>query len=195
MELREINFILACTFKTRGIKMMEDWNVVVIGGGDREKDLLEILEEDGEFERSGFRDVMIGKVEDIGEFLEDAEQKKYPYLNRVIPIDDAFFASPENLTDMLKKRVERYIDEIEPGETFGFRVERRGMKEDISSQKVEREVGGYFYDLVEKVYGRKPKVNLKNPDTLVAIEIVGNRCGLGFITREMREKYSVIKVK
>jgi tRNA(Ser,Leu) C12 N-acetylase TAN1 len=177
------------------MKMLEDWNVVVIGERDTEKDLLEVLEEDGEFERSGFRDVLVGYVEEIVEFLEDAEQRKYPYLNRVIPIDDVFFASPEYLTDMLKKRVERYIDEIEPGETFGFRVERRGMKEDISSQNVEREVGGYFYDLVEKVHGRKPKVNLKKPDKLIAIEILGNRCGIGFITREMLEKYSVIKVK
>ncbi len=179
--------------------MLDDWNVVVIGDGDgdrdREEGLLENLEKDGEFERSGFRDVVIGSVEDIVEFLEDAEHNKYPYLKRVIPIDDAFFASPENLIDMLKKRVGQYIDEIEPGETFGFRVERRGMKEEISSQKVEREVGGYFYDLVEKVHGRKPKVNLKNPDKLITIEIVGNRCGLSFITREMREKYSVIKVK
>jgi tRNA(Ser,Leu) C12 N-acetylase TAN1 len=175
--------------------MLEDWNVLAVGGEDAEGELLEELEEDGEFERSGFRDVLIGSVEDIVEFLEDAENKKYLHLNRVIPIDDAFFVSPENLIEILKRRIERYIDEIEPGETFGFRVERRGMKEDISSQKVEREVGGYFYDLIEKIHGRKPKVNLKNPDKLIAIEIVGNRCGIGFITKEMREKYSVIKVK
>lgn len=175
--------------------MVEDWNVLVIGEREAERELLEELEEDGEFERSGFRDVVMGSVEDIVEFLEDAEQKKYSHLNRVIPIDDAFYVSPENLVEILKKRVERYIDEIELGETFGFRVERRGMKEDISSQKVEREVGGYFFDLLEKVHGRKPKVDLKNPDKLIAIEIVGNRCGIGFITREMREKYSVIKVR
>jgi tRNA(Ser,Leu) C12 N-acetylase TAN1 len=175
--------------------MLEDWNVIVIGDGDREQELLASLEADGEFERSGFRDVVIGHVEDIVEFLEDAEQRKYPTLQRVIPIEDTFFASPELLVDRLKMRIERYIDEIEPGETFGFRVERRGMKEAISSQKVEREVGGYFYDLIEKVQGRKPKVNLNHPDKLIAIEIIGNRCGIGFITREMLEKYSVIKVK
>ncbi len=175
--------------------MLEDWNVLAVGGENAEGELFEELEEDGEFERSGFRDVLIGSVEDIVEFLEDAENKKYTHLNRVIPIDDAFFVSPENLIEILKRRIEWYIDEIEPGETFGFRVERRGMKEDISSQKVEREVGGYFYDLIEKVHGRKPKVNLKNPDKLIAIEIVGNRCGIGFITKEMREKYSMIKVK
>ena len=175
--------------------MVEDWNVLVIGERDTERELLKELEEDGEFERSGFRDVVTGRVEDIVGFLEDAEHKKYSHLNRVIPIDEAFYASPENLVEVLKKRVEKYIDEIEPGETFGFRVERRGMKEDISSQKVEREVGGYFFDLLEKIHGRKPKVDLKNPDKLIAIEIVGNRCGIGFITREMREKYSVIKVR
>lgn len=175
--------------------MMEDWNVLVIGERDAEWELLKELEEDGEFERSGFRDVIIGNVDDIVGFLEDAEHKKYAHVNRVVPIDDAFYVSPENLIEVLKQRVERYIDEIEPGETFGFRVERRGMKEDISSHTVEREVGGYFYDLLEKVHGRKPKVNLKSPDKLIAIEIIGNKCGIGFITREMREKYSVIKVR
>ena len=169
--------------------------MLVIGERDAERELLKELEEDGEFERSGFRDVVIGNVDDIVGFLEDAEHKKYSHVNRVIPIDDAFYVSPENLVEVLKQRVERYIDEIEPSETFGFRVERRGMKEDISSQMVEREVGGYFYDLLEKVHGRKPKVNLKSPDKLIAIEIIGNKCGIGFITREMREKYSVIKVR
>ena len=175
--------------------MVEDWNVVVIGNSGREDDLLESLEEDGEFERSGVRDVVVGNVEDIVEFLEDAEQKKYPYMNRVIPLDDAFGVSPEKLIDKLKQRVEGYLDEIEPGETFGFRVEGRGLEGGISSQKIEREVSGYFYELVEKVYGRKPKANVKRPNKLIIIEILGNRCGIGFITREMLDKYSVIKVR
>lgn len=175
--------------------MMEDWNVVVIGERAREKALLESLEEDGEFEGSGFRDVAIGYVEDIVEFLEAAEQKKHPYVDQVIPIDEAFLVMPENVIDILKRRVERYIDEIEPGENFGFRVEQRGLKEEISSQKIEREVSGYFYMLLEKIHGRKPKANVTKLDKLIAIEILGDRCGIGFITREMREKYSVIKIK
>ncbi|MBE9595101.1 MAG: hypothetical protein IMF19_16670, partial [Proteobacteria bacterium] len=123
------------------------------------------------------------------------ENKNYPHLNRVIPIDDAFFVSPENRMALLKRRIARYIDEIEPGETFGFRVERHGTKDGISSQAVESEVGGYFYDLIEKIYGRKPKMNLKDPDKLIAIAVLGDRCGIGFITKEMREKYSLIRVK
>ena len=175
--------------------MSDNWNVLAIGERNSGKELLEELNEDGVFEKSGFRDVLIGRVEDIVEFLEEAESKKYHHLNRVIPIEDSFFVTPENLIEILKRKIAKYIDEIEPGNTFAVRVERRGMKEGISSQKVEREVGGYFYDLIEKAYGRKPKVDLKNPDKLIAIELVGNKCGIGFITKEMREKYSVIKVK
>ncbi len=174
---------------------MEEWNVLVVSERNMEEELLKELEEDGEFEPSGFRDVLIGYVYDIGEFLDDAEAKKYRHLSRVVPIDDSFFVSPDNVIEILKRRIERYVDEFEPGDTFGFRVERRGMKDKISSQAVEREVGGYFYDLLEKIQGRKPKVNLKNPDKLIAIEIVGNRCGFGFITKEMRNKYRVIKIK
>lgn len=56
--------------------MLEDWNVLAIGERDAERELLLELEEDGEFERSGSRDIVIGHVEDIVEFLEDAENKK-----------------------------------------------------------------------------------------------------------------------
>ncbi len=174
---------------------MDDWNVLVVSERNMEHELLEELDEDGEFEPSGFRDVLIGYVYDVGEFLDDAEANKYKHLSRIVPIDDSFFVSPDNVIDVLKRRIERYVDEFEPGDTFGFRVERRGMKDKISSQAVEREVGGYFYDLLEKIHGRKPKVNLRNPDKLIAIEIVGNRCGFSFITKEMRQKYRVIKIK
>lgn len=176
--------------------MLENWNVFVVAERDGEDELLEELIEDGEFERSGVNDILIGNVAEIVEFLDDAEDKKYSHLNHAVPIDDAFSAQPDNLIDVLKSRIARYIDEFDPTDTFGFLVERRGQKEEVSSSReVETEVGGYFYGLLEKIHGRKPKENRKNPDKLIAIEIVGDRCGLGFITREMREKYSVIRVK
>ncbi|MHC1635674.1 MAG: THUMP domain-containing protein [Candidatus Methanospirareceae archaeon] len=175
--------------------MLKDWNVLVIGNKNTERELLKELEEAGEFERSGFRDVIIGNVDDIVEFMEEAEEGRYKNLSRVIPIEDAFFVSPENLVEILKKKVAKYIDAIEPTDTFAVRIERRGMKGEIRSQEVEREIGGYLYDLLEKTHGKKPKVNLKDPDKLIAIEMIGNRCGIGFITKEMREKYNVLRVR
>ncbi|UYZ39488.1 MAG: THUMP domain-containing protein [Candidatus Methanospirare jalkutatii] len=172
-----------------------EWNVVVTAERGAERELLESLSEDGDFERSGFRDVLLGRVSDISDFLDDAERGKFSGLSRIIPIDECFSVSPSNIVSVLKRKVERYIDEIEPSETFAVRVERRGMKEKVSSREVEREVGGYLYDLIEKMHGRKPKVDLKKPDKLIIIEILGNKCGIGLITREMREKYAVIRVK
>ncbi len=56
--------------------MLDNWNLLAIGERDTERELLKALEEDGEFERSGSGDIVIGRVEDIVEFLEDAENKK-----------------------------------------------------------------------------------------------------------------------
>jgi len=188
--------------------MIDDWNVVVMATREREKELLEELEEDedgigaGEFESSGFNDVIVGYVADLVEFLEEVEENKYSYVSRVIPIDDRFVLPQEHhyLIDMLKNRVARYIDiEITPGETLGFRVEQIGVNEDIpilvSSKKIEREVEEYFYGLIEKIHGRKPKTSSKKHDKLIAVVIIGNRCGIGLITKEMQEKYSVLNVK
>jgi tRNA(Ser,Leu) C12 N-acetylase TAN1 len=173
--------------------MLETWNVLVAAKRGGEGELLEELMEAGEFERSGFSDILIGNVTDIVEFLEDAEEKNCAHLDRVIPIDDSFSLPPGNLMDMLKRSVERYIDEFEPQDSFRFLVEMRG-REEQSSRKLENEVSGYFYDLRGKIYGKKPKENRKNPDKLIVIEIVGDRCGIGAITREMSAKYSVIKM-
>jgi len=176
--------------------MLENWNVLAVAERHSEDELFKELIEEGEFERSGFSDLLIGNVEDIVEFLEDAEDKRYSHLDRVVPIDDSFVLPTDNFTDLLKGYIAREIDDFEPMDTYGFFVERQGPKETVSScREIEKEVSGYFYALMEKIHGRKPKENRKNPDKLIVIEIVGNRCGIGVITCEMREKYSMIRVK
>ncbi len=66
--------------------MLENWNVLVVAERHSEDELFEELIEVGEFERSGFSDILIGNVEGIVEFLEDAEDKRYSRLDRVVPI-------------------------------------------------------------------------------------------------------------
>jgi len=68
--------------------MLENWNVLVVAERHSEDELFEELIEVGEFERSGFSDILIGNVEGIVEFLEDAEDKRYSRLDRVVPIDE-----------------------------------------------------------------------------------------------------------
>ncbi len=52
--------------------MLENWNVLMVAERHSEDELFKKLIEVGEFERSGFSDILIGNVEDIVEFLEDA---------------------------------------------------------------------------------------------------------------------------
>lgn len=63
-----------------------------------------------EFERSGFRDSLIVNVEDIVEFLEDAEDTKYRRLDRVVPIDDSFALPTDNCTDLLNGHIRAWRD-------------------------------------------------------------------------------------
>jgi len=87
--------------------MLENWNVLVVAERHSEDELFEELIEVGEFERSGFSDILIGNVEDLVEFLEDAEDKRYSRLDRVVPIDDSFALPTDNFTDLLNGILER----------------------------------------------------------------------------------------
>jgi len=77
-----------------------------------EDELFEELVEMGEFERSSFSDILVGNVEDIVELLEDAEDKKYSHLDRLIPIDDSFALPTDNFTNLLKWYIRAWIDEV-----------------------------------------------------------------------------------
>jgi len=37
-------------------------------------------------------------------------------------------------------------------------------------------------------------IGLKDPDAIVAVELIGDECGVGMITRTMRERFPFVKV-
>jgi tRNA(Ser,Leu) C12 N-acetylase TAN1 len=43
--------------------------------------------------------------------------------------------------------------------------------------------------------GRKAQVGFNNPDCILVVETIRNWAGIGFITKEMKQKYSFIKIK
>ena len=169
--------------------MLRDWNLLVIRRKEcSEEELLKELEGEGEFEVCG-EGVLFGKVDDVTEFLEDAEE--FRCVSRAVPLESVFTA-PENLISVVKRHVAKHIDEIEPEETLCVHVETRGDVR-VSNKSIEREVTAYLQRLVEQVLGRKPKIDRKNPDKMISIYIVGDKCGICFLTREMREKYKLTR--
>ncbi len=159
-----------------------------------ERELLEQLRELGDFYQTDFRDVIRGRVENLEVFLQELEKRNIFTLSRVVPIEKSFIFSPRRVVAEFCEFVKPLIEKIRKGESFSVIVERRGLKGTFSSQEVAKEVGTFISKVLEERDGEKPKVNLRDPDKVVIFETLGRWCGVGIISREMREKYFYLKL-
>jgi tRNA(Ser,Leu) C12 N-acetylase TAN1 len=168
--------------------------VLVICERGAERFVLEEIKDMGSFDGTGFREVLIGEVEDLEDFLTTLEDKPFIHVSRVIPYEESFHFKPETLVEILKEKMKKYADRIGVGETFCVRMERRGLKGRLSSKEVEREVGGYLWNLL-KEEGKEPKVDLEKPDKTVVIQTLGNLCLLGLVNKEFKQKHFLVRFK
>ena len=168
--------------------------VLVVCERGAERMVLEELREMGSFEETGFREVLVGEVGDLEAFLAALEAKPFIGVSRVIPYEEAFHFKPESLLGILKERTAKYAERIEAEETFCVRMERRGFKGRLSSKEVEREIGGYLWNLL-KEQGKEPKVNLDDPDKALVIQTLGNLCLLNLVSKEFRQKHPLVRFK
>jgi tRNA(Ser,Leu) C12 N-acetylase TAN1 len=178
---------------------MKDWNVVITSHMWQEDRLLKELAGLGEFRPSGFAAVILGKVQEVGQFLEVLRVlwNKSPflaeYLSSVVPIRIVFPFTVENIAERLREEVRALAPEI-GDRAFYVRMKRRGHKGEFSSQEVEQALDRF---LTEEFCsrGQECRVDFETADIIVAVETIHNQCGLGLITREMKERYPFIKVK
>lgn len=177
-----------------------EWNVLVTAFIRKERVLLPLLREFGEFQGSGFRDVIIGAVENRDGFFEAVERlrREHPgrvrHLSRLAPMDRTFRFDVADLREKLKEALTPCANALVKGSTFFIRVRRRGHKGELSSLEIEQEMSGFSIDLAEKA-GRQVHVRFEEPDTILIVETIGNRAGVGIITRAMRERCAFIRVK
>ena len=160
----------------------------------RERELLEQLRALGDFYQTSFRDVIRGNVENLEAFLCELEKRSIFALSRILPIEKSFTFSARNVAEEFCEAVKPLLEKIQKGESFCVRVERRGLKGAFSSQEVAKEVGTFISKALEERDGRKPKVNLGDPDMAVVFETLGTWCGVGIISKEMRQKYFYLKL-
>ncbi|MDI6854292.1 MAG: THUMP domain-containing protein [Deltaproteobacteria bacterium] len=178
---------------------MKDWNVVLTSHMGEEHRLLQEVADYGEFHRSGFREVLIGKVPDPAEFMEILKHswETQPFLSGILstatPVDRLFSFSTEELMDRLRQESLAFLPRLE-GKAFYVRVKRRGHKGEISSQEVEQALDRFLLDELA-ARGREGRIDFHNPDAILFVEIIHNQCGLTVITPEMKQRYPFIKVK
>ncbi len=178
-----------------------NWNMVVtsLPGPGREHRLLHELGSMGEFHMTQFKDVCVGYVEDVTNFLEairQAEKEGAPWvedLGRVIPIEQIFHFTPETLAEQLKEAVTPLARRISGG-TFYVRLERRGLIGQVMSPDVERSVADHILALAERE-GRQLRTSFEDADYIVAAETVGHECGVALLTRDLRQRYPFVQTR
>lgn len=180
---------------------MKNWNIIVTAapGPGREHHLLRELSRLGEFHPTEFKDVCIGRVEDIGRFLEAirlaaSEGAEWVRdLGRAIPVGQTFHFTPETLAGQLKEAAAPLLQSMGDG-TFYVRLERRGLIGQVMSPEVEREVADYLLTLAEN-QGKRLRVSFEDADYVVAAETLGNECGVALLGRELRQRYPFVQTR
>jgi len=178
---------------------MKDWNIIVTTPPRQERELLPALNRLGEFARSEFKSILIGRVEDVTRFLEDilhADEEHVEWrqhLLRVLPVERTFSFTPPTFEERLREAVTPFVQRMASG-TFHVRLERRGHKGKILSPEVERRLGDYMVDLATQ-QGKTLHVSFHDSDYVVVAETVGNTCGVALVTRELRTRYPFVKIR
>ncbi len=177
---------------------LPSWNVVVTAKDHEQRHLARLVKRLGGFWWTPFLGLLVGRVADHEAFCEQLRRSEEQRpgclrpLSRLIPIDRTFTFQVEHLPAQLEQAVLAYADRIDDG-SFYVRIERRGHAGDIHSQPLERELGRMLMETL-KERGAEPHVDFKDPDAIVAVELIGDECGIGLITRAMRQRFPFVKV-
>ncbi len=177
---------------------MRPWNVVVTCRRNGERGAIRELRFFGRFHSMGFRDVLVGHVEDRARFLEEMRKGKemrdpvWRYVYRIVPVDEIFSFTRETFREKVGERIDGIAARVPPG-PFYVRIERRGHKGEIPTQEVEKEMGGRIVSAHEN-QGHSSRVDFREFRSIVAVETFGDHGGVGIIFREEIEKYPFLKV-
>lgn len=175
------------------------WNVIVFAHGDEraERETLDVLSALGDFRRTRYADVWLGHVAAMPAFLERllrAAQDGQPWMrcvSRLVPVSEQFDFTPRSLNDRLQLAAVAIQRAAHAG-TFQTRAEWRDSPADTQISAIE--------DVVNRAFESARRANggltrtFSDPDYIVAVEIVGDTCGVGLVDRDMRDRYAFVRV-
>jgi tRNA(Ser,Leu) C12 N-acetylase TAN1 len=183
---------------TKEQQVLRPWNVMVTAKDHKQRHLARLVKRLGDFWWTPFLGLLVGRVEDHEAFCEqlrrsEEERSSFVFpLARLIPIDQAFVFKLESLPAQLERAVLAHADRIDSG-SFYVRIERRGHVGAIHSQQLEQALDRTLMVHLQE-QGAAPRIDFKDTDMIVAVELIGDECGVGWITRTMRERFPFVKV-
>lgn len=178
---------------------MDDWNVVVTTEPDGFDEAVALLAPLGPVGRTGFYNVLVMKVDDVGSFLDELDRRAEQeprlaeILSRVLPTRHTFdFDSPGTF----REETARIAGELSPrlaGRSFHVRMHRRGHQGELSTQDEEERVAAAVFEALE-AEDTTAEVTFDDPDAVLDVETVGDRAGISVWTREELERHPLLQV-
>ena len=174
-----------------------DWNLVVTAHGGRRHDLIYALRPIVKLRRAGFSEVLVGRTDDVGACLDGiAARAADPVfasevLARVVPVERTFALVPDIEAQLVAETAP--LAEVLVGVSFHVRVERRGHKQLVQSDRVERLLGTTLVEAL-RTRGHAPCVTFDDPDVIVAVELIGEVAGIGLVPRDLRTCYPFVRL-
>ena len=178
---------------------MSHWNVLATSLEGRRDALLMALRRLGKFRRGGYRNVVVGLVESLEEFLLRvheglaADALLPTTLARMVPIELTVRIEAPSAVDTIAAAVEPLVDRLAGG-SFFVRLERRGLKGRLHTPTVERELGDRVWRALE-ARGHTPRVDFKDPDAVLVVETIGDEAGIGIVTRALRAQHPFVRIR
>ncbi len=172
--------------------------VVTLAADGRFQHLLEELSLYGDFRKTEFFGVILGQVPSPVEFLETVREKRtqqliaFQDLGRVVPVDTCFNFRHQTFLDQVRAALAPYAKSL-ADKRFYVRLERRGLKGRLISPEIERALDDFMLDLVERS-GATARIAYDDPNTVLTVETVGDRCGIGQLTSELMQRYDFVRV-
>jgi tRNA(Ser,Leu) C12 N-acetylase TAN1 len=178
---------------------MHDWNVVISVRERGFRPAFELLGELGPVAKTDFYNILVMKVDDIGNFLETLREwvEDDPHIlsliSRVMPVTQTFhFQSAKEFKKKASEIASKWMS-ILADRSFHVRMHRRGFKGKIASNEEERFLDDFLLDALKKE-GMKGDISFQNPDAIVVVETVGSRAGMSVWTREDLERYLFLRL-
>lgn len=147
---------------------------------------------------SGFRNVLIGKIEAAEPFLEAVAERleRSPFLrralSRLLPLDRVFVTDPARFDRQLAAELPFFVDAL-AGRRFHVRVTRRGHKGVLHSLDIERTLGERVLEATRE-RGAPALVRFDDVEAVLAVEIVGDTAGATVVTRERWQRYPFLRI-
>jgi tRNA(Ser,Leu) C12 N-acetylase TAN1 len=177
---------------------MKNWNVIISIFQDGFRRAIRALRKLGPVERSPYHNVLLMAAEDPIGLLEAIERQTevdpalYGAISRVAPALRSFeFHSAEDFQAGAKQIVMEWLPRL-ARQSFHVRLHRRGLKHNLRSQDVERDLGEALLEALKEA-GTPGSLSFSDPDAVVAIDTIDERVWIGFWTREDLTRHRLLR--